>query len=61
MINEIPRDFGFHLDRLAHGGIIFAPVRKSLRTRKKNFLMHQESFEKLCAKLRPYIQKNKGF
>ena len=23
--------------------------------------MPQESFEKLCTKLRPYIQKNKGF
>ena len=23
--------------------------------------MLQESFEKLCTKLRPYIQKNKGF
>ena len=23
--------------------------------------MHQESFEKLCIKLKPYIQKNKGF
>ena len=34
-INESPRDFGFQLGRLAHGGIIFAPVRKSLRIGKK--------------------------
>ena len=33
--NEIPRDFGFNPDRLAHGGINFALVRKSLRNRKK--------------------------
>ena len=33
--NEIPRNFGFDQDRLAHGGIIFAPVRKSLRNGKK--------------------------
>ena len=32
---EIPRDLGFDQDRLANGGIIFAPVRKSLRNGKK--------------------------
>ena len=34
-VKEIPRDFGFDLDRLAHGGIIIASVRKSLRNGKK--------------------------
>ena len=57
---EILRDFRFDLDRLAHGGTIFAPARKSLRNEKK-FRMPQDSFEKLCTRLRPYIQKNKGF
>ena len=33
----------------------------SLRNGKKNFCMPQEIFEKLCIKLRPSIQKNKGF
>ena len=28
---------------------------------KENLHMPQENFEKLCTKLRPYIQKNKGF
>ena len=34
-LNKIPLDFGFDLDRLAHAGIIFAPVRNSLRNGKK--------------------------
>ena len=36
-VKQIPQDFVFDLDRLAHGGIIFAPVRKSLRNGKKTF------------------------
>ena len=36
-VNDIPWDFGFDLDRLAHGGITFAPVRKFLRNGKKTF------------------------
>ena len=32
---EISRDFGFNLFGLAHGGIIFAPVRKSLKDGNK--------------------------
>ena len=54
----MPQDFGFGPDRLAHGGIIFALVRESLRNAKET-CGSQESFEKLCTKLRPHIQKNK--
>ena len=59
-MKEIPQDFRFDLDRLAHGGIISVPVKVSEEW-KENFCMPQESFEKLCSKVRPYIQKNKGF
>ena len=34
-IKEIPQHFGFDLDRLAHAGIIFAPVGRTLRNGKK--------------------------
>ena len=34
-VKETTRYFGFDLDRLAHGRIIFAPVRKSLRNEEK--------------------------
>ena len=34
-VKEIPKDFEFDPDRLAHGGIIFVPVRKSMRNGKK--------------------------
>ena len=34
-LKEIPWDFGFDLDGLAHAGIIFAPLRKSLRKGKE--------------------------
>ena len=56
-VKESTRDFGFDLDRLAHAGIIIAPVKESLR--KENFRMSQKRFEKLHTELRPYIQKNK--
>ena len=34
-LKEIPKDFEFDPDRLAHGGIIFVPVRKPMRNGKK--------------------------
>ena len=38
-----PPRFGFDLDKLAHGGIIFAPVRKYLRNGKKTFACLQKA------------------
>ena len=57
---EIPQVLGFNLDRLAHCGIIFAPVRKSLRNEKKTSACLKKNLE-IMHKLRPYIQKNEGF
>ena len=37
----------------------FFPCQKFFEEWKENFGMPQESFEKLCTELRPYIQKNK--
>ena len=42
------------MDRLAHGGIIFAPVRKYLRNGKK-ISARLRKVLKLCNELRPYI------
>ena len=36
-MEEVPRDVGFVLDRLAHGEILFAPVRESPRNGRKTF------------------------
>ena len=51
---RIPWIFGFNLDRLAHGGIIFAPVTKYLRNGKKISACLKKNL-KLCAELRAYI------
>ena len=55
-VKEILPDFGFILDRRAHGGVIFCPGQKVFEEWKENFL---KRFEKLCNELRPYILKNK--
>ena len=34
-VKELPRDFGFNLDRLAHAGMILALVRNVLSIGKK--------------------------
>ena len=47
-------DFGFDVDRLAHGGIIFASVRKYLGNGKKISACLKKVL-KLCTELRPYI------
>ena len=60
-LKEIFEDFGFDLKRLAHGGGNFCTGQKVYGKWKESFCMPQESFEKLNTKLRPYIQKNKGF
>ena len=39
----------------------FCAIQKVSEEWKENFCMSQEIFKKLCTKLRPYIQKNKGF
>ena len=54
-----PSRFIFDLDRLAHHGEIFCAGLKVSGEWKENFRMSQESFEKLCTELKPYIQKNK--
>ena len=48
-VKEFPRDSEFDLDRLTHGGIIFAPVRYALSIGKKT---------SVCSKkvLRDYAQ-----
>ena len=50
---KILRIFGFDLDRLAHGEIIFAPVRKYLRNGKKISTCLKKGL-KLRTELRPY-------
>ena len=60
-VNDIPWDFRFDLDRLAPWWDNFCAGQKVSEEWKENFHMPQESFDKLCAKPRPYIQQNKGF
>ena len=56
MVMKIPQDFLFELDRQVLGGI--KSRWESLRGLRKSH-MDQESFENLCIKLRPLIQKKK--
>ena len=47
------------LDRLDHGGILFSPVRKSLRTERSSACL--KKVLTVLHDLRPYFQKSKGF
>ena len=60
-INESPRDFGFQLGIVCSWWDNFCARQKVSENWKENVCIPQKSFEKLRMKLRPYIQKNKGF